>query len=110
VRAGDRLRLGATVAFEPGPEPAKGEQRAIIIDRKPDDILLGLGSGAYSAKLLAGTKHRLSGFNQPRQSGDVVLRILVTGGPPVRGGGGMPHRRQCKIDRQGTLYCTARTH
>jgi hypothetical protein len=26
VRAGDRLRLGATVALELGPEPAKGEQ------------------------------------------------------------------------------------
>ena len=23
---------------------------------------------------------------------DDVLRMLVTGGPPVRGGGGMPHR------------------
>src|SRR5258708_39072525 len=33
----------------------------------------GLGSGAYSAKLLAGTRQRLSGFSQPRQCGDVVL-------------------------------------
>jgi hypothetical protein len=24
-----------------------------------------------------------------RQCGEVVLRMLVTGGPPVRGGGGM---------------------
>jgi hypothetical protein len=24
--------------------------------------------------------------------GDEVLRMFVTGGPPVRGGGGMPHR------------------
>src|SRR6478752_5942500 len=52
----------------------------------------GFGSGAYSAKLLAGTKHRLSGLSQPRQCGDDVLRMLVTGGPPVRGGGGMPQR------------------
>jgi hypothetical protein len=44
----------------------------------------------YSAKLLNGTKQRLSGFSQPRQCGDEVLRILVTGGPPIRGGGGMP--------------------
>src|SRR5260370_24888616 len=35
----------------------------------------GLGSGAYSAKLLAGTRQRLSGFSQPRQCGEVVLRI-----------------------------------
>ncbi len=52
----------------------------------------GFGSGAYSAKLLTGTKHRFSGFSQPRQCGDDVLRMLVTGGPPVRGGGGMPKR------------------
>src|SRR5260370_12001960 len=52
----------------------------------------GFGSGAYSAKLLAGTKQRFSGFSQPRQYGDDVLRMLVTGGPPVRGGGGMPPR------------------
>src|SRR6201999_4000868 len=55
-------------------------------------LVSGFGSGAYSAKLLAGTKQRLSGFSQPRQCGDDVLRMLVTGGPPVRGGGGMPHR------------------
>jgi hypothetical protein len=52
----------------------------------------GFGSGAYSAKLLAGTRQRFSGLSQPRQCGDDVLRMLVTGGPPVRGGGGMPQR------------------
>ena len=55
-------------------------------------LVSGFGSGAYSAKLLAGAKQRFSGFSQPRQCGDDVLRMLVTGGPPVRGGGGMPHR------------------
>jgi hypothetical protein len=35
---------------------------------------------------LAGTKQRCSGFNQMRQCGDDVLRMLVTGGPPVGGG------------------------
>src|SRR5580704_1437659 len=52
----------------------------------------GFGSGAYSAKLFAGTRHRFSGFNQPRQCGELVLRMLVTGKPPTRGGGGMPQR------------------
>jgi hypothetical protein len=33
-----------------------------------------------------------SRFNQPRQCGEAVLRIFVTGGPPNFGGGGMPHR------------------
>jgi Resolvase, N terminal domain len=52
----------------------------------------GFGSGAYSAKLLNGTRQRFSGFSQPRQCGEAVLRMFVTGGPPVRGDGGMPHR------------------
>jgi hypothetical protein len=55
-------------------------------------LVSGFGSGAYSAKLSAGTRQRFSGFNQARQCGDDVLRMLVTGGPPVRGGGGIPHR------------------
>jgi len=38
---------------------------------------------------LARTKVR---FRLKATNGDEVLRILVTGGPPVRGGGGMPHR------------------
>jgi hypothetical protein len=53
-------------------------------------LVSGFGSGAYSAKLLAGTRQRLSGLSQPRQCGDEVLRMFVTGGPPVLGGGGMP--------------------
>src|SRR4029077_19582553 len=55
-------------------------------------LVSGFGSGAYSAKLLAGTKQRFSGLSQPRQCGDDVLRMLVTGYPPARGGGGMPQR------------------
>ena len=39
VRPRDRLRLGATVAFELGPEPAEGEQRSVLIEREPDDVL-----------------------------------------------------------------------
>jgi hypothetical protein len=39
----------------------------------------GFGSGAYSAKLFTGTRQRFSGSSQPRQCGEVVLRILVTG-------------------------------
>jgi hypothetical protein len=41
---------------------------------------------------LNGTRQRFSGFSQPRQCGEVVLRMLVTGAPPERGGGGMPQR------------------
>jgi hypothetical protein len=39
-------------------------------------LVSGFGSGAYSAKLLNGTKQRLSGLSQPRQCGDELLRIL----------------------------------
>jgi hypothetical protein len=40
-------------------------------------------SGAYSEKLLIGTRQRFSGFSLQRQCGEEVLRTLVTGGPPV---------------------------
>src|SRR6478735_4173446 len=52
----------------------------------------GFGSGAYSAKLLKGTSQRFSALSHARQCGDVVLRMLVTGYPPARGGGGIPQR------------------
>ena len=55
-------------------------------------FVIGFGSGAYSEKLLAGTRQRFSGLSQPRQCGEDVLRMLVTGGPPNFGGGGMPQR------------------
>ena len=58
----------------------------------PQSAPSGNGSCAYSAKLLARTKQRFSGLSHMRQCGDDVLRMLVTGGPPVRGGGGMPQR------------------
>src|SRR5260370_39082077 len=65
----------------------------------------GFGSGADSAKLLNGTRHRFSGFSQPRQCGEEVLRMLVTGGPPNFGGGGMRHR----IETSSVPACGLRT-
>jgi hypothetical protein len=63
--------------------------------REPDDIFL-LGLRVQLRRILgeafAGTNHRFSGFSQPCQCGDDVLRMLVAGGPPVRGGGGIPQR------------------
>jgi hypothetical protein len=55
-------------------------------------LVSGFGSVAYSAKLLAGTRQRFSGLSQPRQCGEDLLRMFVTGGPPVHGDGGMPQR------------------
>jgi hypothetical protein len=54
-------------------------------------LVSGFGSGAYSAKLLAGTRQQSSGLSQARQWGEVALRISVVffmSGPPVPGGGG----------------------
>ena len=93
--SGDRFRFGAAVTFEFGPIPAKANRGRSSFKANHTTSFLpvaGLGSDAYSAKLLAGTRQRLSGFSQPRQCGDVVLRMLVTGGPPVRGGGDMRQR------------------
>src|SRR6478736_5892541 len=72
--------------------PAKAQSgRSLVSANQTTSFFLvsGFGSGAYSAKLFAGTKQRLSGLSQPRQCGDDLLRMLVTGGPPVRGGGGL---------------------
>ena len=43
---------------------------------------------------MAQTKYRFSGLSHMRQCGDDVLRMLVTGGPPVRGGSGMLHEHR----------------
>jgi hypothetical protein len=48
----------------------------------------------FSASLITNSDNRhIQSFRvNIHQSGDDVLRMLVTGGPPVRGGGGMPRR------------------
>jgi hypothetical protein len=75
------------------PPNANSGRSSLIANHTTSFFLVsGFGSGAYSAKLLAGTRHRFSGLSQPRQCGDDMLRMFVTGGPPVRGGGGMPQR------------------
>jgi hypothetical protein len=40
VGTGERLRLCAAIALEFGPDAGKGEQRPIIVEREPDDVLL----------------------------------------------------------------------
>jgi hypothetical protein len=69
-------------------------------------LVSGFVSGAYSAKLFAGARQRLSGFSQPRQWGEDVLRIFVTGGPPILGGGGMPQRINTISSASPTLRIT----
>ena len=74
------------------PAKANSGRSSFKANQTTSFLVSGFGSGAYSAKLLAGTRHRLPGFSQPRQCDDDVLRILVTGGPPLRGGVGIPQR------------------
>ena len=50
MRPRDRLGLCAAITIERGPYSSKGEQRSVVIEREPDDILflgLGIGSRAY---------------------------------------------------------------
>jgi hypothetical protein len=47
-------------------------------------LVSGFGSGAHSAKLFTGTKHRFSGLSQARQCGDDVFLMLVTRRKGVR--------------------------
>jgi len=92
VRAGDRLRLRAAIAVERRPDASERKQRTILIQREPHHVFfLGfrVRLGRVFGEAIGRTKQRFSVFSQPRQCGDDVLRILVTGGPPVRGGGGM---------------------
>src|SRR5881396_3010675 len=75
--------------------PAKANSgRSSLSENQTTSFFLvsGLGPGAYSAKLFAGTKHRFSGLGHIGQCGDAVLRMFVTGGPPARGGGGISQR------------------
>src|SRR5712675_1754003 len=74
------------------PANAHSSRSSLRANQTTSFFVSGLGSGAYSAKELNGTRQRLSGFSQPRQCGDDVLRMFVTGGPPALGGGGMPQR------------------
>ena len=66
--------------------PAKASERTIVIQREPDDILLfGLRvwlRRVFRAKAIGTGPSSGSGLSQPRQCGDEVLRMLVTGGPP----------------------------
>ena len=79
---GNRLRFGAAIIFGLSPD---ARRRPVLVQREPHTdffLVSGFGSGAYSAKLLAGTRQRFPGLSHMRQCGDDVLQLLVTGGPP----------------------------
>lgn len=77
MRARDRLRFGVAIALELGPDADEGEQWPILIQREPDHVLLfvsGVGSGAHSAKLLAGISSRSS-----REEGGLIVGGFARG-------------------------------
>jgi hypothetical protein len=85
--------LGAPITPEFDPDTREGCQRPTMLSANQTTSLFlvsGFGSGVYSAKLLNGTRHQFSGFSRPRQCGEEVFRMLVTGGPPNLGDGGIP--------------------
>jgi hypothetical protein len=53
-------------------------------------LVSGFGSGTYSAKAIERHKASVLTLEPAAPVRDDVLRMLVTGGPPVRGGGGIP--------------------
>jgi hypothetical protein len=84
----------AAITLELGPDASKATQRPIIIDREPHTLSSwSPGSAlAHTQRSCLTAPSWFSGLSNIRQCGDDVLRMLVTGGPPVRGGGGMPQR------------------
>ena len=68
-----------------GMPPATANRRAAGHNIRNTSFILvsGFGSGAYSAKLLNGTRQRFSGFSQPRQWGEERPREIHQG-PSLR--------------------------
>jgi hypothetical protein len=55
------------IALELGPDTLEREQGPVLVKREPHHMLFlvsGFGSGAYSAKLFAGTRYRCSGLSE----------------------------------------------
>ena len=69
MRARHRLRRRATFSnVVQMPAKAKSGRSSLSANHTTSFFLVsGFGSGAYSAKLLAGTKHRFSGLSHMRQ-------------------------------------------
>lgn len=95
MRPRHRLRLGAAITVERRLYPGKGEQGSLIIEREPHLVLL-FGLLVRLGRVFGEAVRRHEAamlWCQPDAPVDeVVLRILLTGGPPIFGSGGMPQR------------------
>jgi len=65
---------------------ASGFRRSFFLAAGPDNP-----AQLESVQEIDFCAQRFSGFSQPRKRGELVLRMLVTGGPPARDDGGTPH-------------------
>jgi hypothetical protein len=65
--------------FELGRDAGKADQRPIslIANQTTSFLVSGFGSGAYSTKLLNGTKQQFSGFSQLRQCGEELVGFVA---------------------------------
>jgi hypothetical protein len=98
-----RLRFGAPVALEFGPDASDAVSgRSSLRANQTTSFFLvsAFSSGAYSAKLLNGTKHRFSGLSQARQCGEDAFLMFVTGYPLARG------RSGCAVFPGANLFST----
>src|SRR3981189_1289065 len=95
VRTGDRFGFRSPITPELGPYSREGAQRTIFILCEPYDIFrpgLRVRLRRVLRKAVEGNETPVVGLNQARQCRAWVLRMLVTGKPPARGGGGIPQR------------------
>ena len=101
------------------PAKANGGRSSLIANHTTSFFFVSGSAPARTLRSCWPGPARFSGFSQPRQCGDDVLRMLVTGGPPVRGGGGAapPHwaisvpvsvLRTTEPDNPGTRPASAR--
>jgi hypothetical protein len=95
----------------PDNAPSEGEQRPILRKRETHHVLL-FGCRVRLRRVLGEAIGRdqtsVLGLQPAPPVRRYVLRILVTGGSPVRGGGGMPHQGHlgpgfCVADNGGRL-------
>ena len=95
MRTRDRPPFRTTIALEFRPDAREAGERPIVIDGEPDHVFF-LGFGVRLRRIFskAVERHEATVFRlQPSAPmRDDVLRIFVTGGPPVRSGGGMAQR------------------
>lgn len=74
------------------PSEVHDESTAALQTERPLGHHIAFVFNEAKSVLAAQHDNKTLSLSQARQCGDEVLRMFVTGGPPMRGGGGMPQR------------------